>query len=186
VHFVSCSTLPTGSLIATFSPTLPLFECADSAKSHGSCTGRVQTPLRWAVDAAVADRVACFNRHGAERFGYWTTTAFLDSIGDTAHTGAAPEITFYDSITGKALFIAPRGRSFAEFRAESAAHGWPSFRDAEVVWENVRALPGGEMVSIDGTHLGHNLPDARNRYCINLSGIAGRPSVSASPIQDEL
>src|SRR3569623_1018113 len=29
--------------------------------------------------------------------------------------------------------------------------------DAEVNWENVRVLPGGETVSVDGTHLGHNL-----------------------------
>ena len=36
-------------------------------------------------------------------------------------------------------------------------------------------LPG--QVSVDGTHLGHNLPDRRgNRYCINLACIAGRPS----------
>jgi hypothetical protein len=34
-----------------------------------------------------------------------------------------------------------------------------SFRDAEVVWDNMRVLPNGEAVSVDGTHLGHNLPD---------------------------
>ena len=39
-------------------------------------------------------------------------------------------------------------------------HGWPSFRDQEVVWENVRALNDGETVSLTGTHLGHNLPDS--------------------------
>jgi hypothetical protein len=42
------------------------------------------------------------------------------------------EIIFYDSVTGKPLFVAPRGRSFEEFRKESVAHGWPSFRDEEV------------------------------------------------------
>ena len=31
----------------------------------------------------------------------------------------------------------------------------------EVVTESVRVLPDGETVSIDGTHLGHNLPDSR-------------------------
>jgi peptide methionine sulfoxide reductase MsrB len=32
----------------------------------------------------------------------------------------------------------------------------------------------GETVSVDGTHLGHNLPDrAGNRYCINLVSVAG-------------
>jgi len=59
------------------------------------------------------------------------------------------------------LFIAPRGRTFEEFVKESEKHGWPSFRDEEVVWENVRCLKNGEAVSLDGTHLGHNLPDKK-------------------------
>ena len=84
--------------------------------------------------------------------------------------------TYYDSVTGKPLFVAPVGRSFEEFARESDSHGWPSFRDQEVVWENMRILPDGESVSVDGTHLGHNIPDrAGNRYCINLVSIAGRP-----------
>ena len=34
----------------------------------------------------------------------------------------------------------------------------------------------GEAVSVDGTHLGHNLPDSKgNRYCINLVSVAGLP-----------
>lgn len=57
------------------------------------------------------------------------------------------------------------------------SHGWPSFRDEEVVWDNVRCLSDGEAVSVDGTHLGHNLPDNKgSRYCINLVSVAGRPS----------
>ena len=32
--------------------------------------------------------------------------------------------------------------------------GWPSFRDQEVVWDNVRMLRDGETVSLTGTHLG--------------------------------
>jgi len=39
---------------------------------------------------------------------------------------------FYDSNTGKLLFTAPVGRTMDEFLVESSAHGWPSFRDAEV------------------------------------------------------
>ena len=63
---------------------------------------------------------------------------------------------------------------------ESKKHGWPSFRDEEVVWENTRVLPGGETVSVDGTHLGHNLPDSLgNRYCINLVCVAGRPIIDS-------
>jgi hypothetical protein len=34
------------------------------------------------------------------------------------------ETTYYDSVSGKPLFIAPRGRSFEEFRKESVSHGW--------------------------------------------------------------
>jgi peptide methionine sulfoxide reductase MsrB len=34
------------------------------------------------------------------------------------------------------------------------------------------------MVSLAGTHLGHNLPDKKgNRYCINLVSCAGRPTL---------
>ena len=77
-------------------------------------------------------------------------------------------------MTGKSLFRAPVGRSLGDFIVESENHGWPSFRDEEVDWENVRCLKNGEVVSVDGTHLGHNLPDEKgNRYCINLVSIAG-------------
>ena len=82
----------------------------------------------------------------------------------------------YDSNTGKPLFYGPRDRSWQSFVKESQAHGWPSFRDSEVNWEFVRVLPNGECISVDGTHLGHNLPDGTgNRYCINLVSVAGRP-----------
>lgn len=85
------------------------------------------------------------------------------------------EVTFYDTVTGKPLFVAPRGRSWDEFLEESKHHGWPSFRDEELVTENVRVLANGEAVSADGTHLGHNIPDdTGNRYCINLVSVAGQ------------
>ena len=86
--------------------------------------------------------------------------------------------TYYDPVTGKPLFIAPKGRTVKDLIQESAAHGWPSFRDEEVVWENVRVIPGSnEAVSTAGVHLGHNIADNKgNRYCINLVSIAGTPS----------
>ena len=87
----------------------------------------------------------------------------------------AKELKFYDSNTGKLLFHAPVNRTWEEFIIESKNHGWPSFRDDETTWENVRCLRNGEAVSVDGTHLGHNLPDRKgNRYCINLVSVAGR------------
>jgi len=83
---------------------------------------------------------------------------------------------YYDSVFGKLVFTAPIDRSSLDFLAESKAHGWPSFRDAEVNWDVVRVLPNGETITVDGVHLGHNLPDKKgNRYCINLVCIAGNP-----------
>jgi peptide methionine sulfoxide reductase MsrB len=108
-------------------------------------------------------------------------TSFLEEIDRTNTT------TFYDSVSGKELFKAPIGRSFEAFEKESRAHGWPSFRDEEVVWENVRCLPDGETVSVDGTHLGHNLPDSSgNRYCINLVSVAGNPMADGGKLKSEL
>lgn len=145
-----------------------------SKKAHGTSNTPVQENLRWDVDRENADRICNFNRHYAEYRGYWTSTKFVEEA--TTEFKANNEVKFYDSNTGKLLFVAPKGRTFKEFMTESVTHGWPSFRDEEVIWENVRCLPDGEAVSLDGTHLGHNLPDASgSRYCINLISVAGRP-----------
>mmetsp|Transcript_9219 Transcript_9219/g.15728 ORF Transcript_9219/g.15728 Transcript_9219/m.15728 type:complete len:189 (-) Transcript_9219:398-964(-) len=142
-----------------------------SQKAHGTCVGPPQNPLRWDADYATADRICCFNRHYAEFAGSWERTGLPAAIASQASNST---IIFYDSVTGKPLFKAPKGRSWEDFNKESKAHGWPSFRDDEVVIENVRVLSDGEAVSIDGTHLGHNLPDGKgNRYCINLVSVAG-------------
>ena len=144
-----------------------------SPKAHGTSATPVQKELRWGCDYDTADRICNFNRHYAEYAGYWTTTSF---VTDAKSTKSGEEITFYDSNTGKALFVAPRGRDMDAFLKESASHGWPSFRDEEVIWDSVRCLDNGEAVSVDGTHLGHNLPDGKgNRYCINLVSVAGNP-----------
>ncbi|KAG8461907.1 hypothetical protein KFE25_013926 [Diacronema lutheri] len=140
-------------------------------KAHGTSATPVQQNLKWSCDRQVADRICNFNRHFAEYAGYWESTTFIEEASK-----AGGELTFYDSNTGKPLFVAPRGRTLEQFVKESRSHGWPSFRDNEVVWENVRVLPDGETVSVDGTHLGHDLPDGKgNRYCINLVCIAGSP-----------
>ena len=151
-----------------------------SKKAHGTSNVPVQENLRWKCDRSTADKICNFNRHYAEHSGYWKGTSFLKE------ENGQEEITFYDSNTGKPLFIAPRGRSFDAFVKESNAHGWPSFRDDEVVWDNVRVLKDGETVSVDGTHLGHNLPDRNNRYCINLVCVAGRPKDASGNIQSDL
>lgn len=144
-------------------------------KVHGTSSTPVQSDLLYGVSNKLADRICNFNRHFAEMGGYFQSTNWEDSV---LQANGQP-LTFYDSVTGKPLFVAPVGRSAEDLIAESQTHGWPSFRDQEVVWENVRVLSSsGETVSADGTHLGHNLPDRKgNRYCINLVSIAGRPIV---------
>lgn len=145
-----------------------------SPKSHGTSNTPVQENLRWDCDRKVADNICNFNRHYAEYRGYWRTTSFVEQAKLEYEQNG--EVKFYDSNTGKLLFVAPKGRSFEEFIKESLSHGWPSFRDEEVVWDDVRCLPNGEAVSLAGTHLGHNLPDfSGNRYCINLVSVAGNP-----------
>jgi hypothetical protein len=59
--------------------------------------------------------------------GYFQSTPF-----ETAVMEAKGPITFYDSVTGKPLFVAPINRSPEDFIKESKIHGWPSFRDSEV------------------------------------------------------
>lgn len=141
-------------------------------KAHGTSETPVQTTLRWGCDRKLADRTCNFNRHFAEPSGSFARNSeFLSELKQEKR------LTFYDSNTGEPLFLAPQGRGVSEFLQESRAHGWPSFRDSEVNWDQVRCLRNGECVSLAGTHLGHNLPDKHgNRYCINLVCIAGRPT----------
>eukprot|EP01031_Cornospumella_fuschlensis_P027016 gene27016-32640_t len=150
-----------------------------STKAHGTSEKPVQDKLRWNVDVALADRISNYNRHFAEYAGYFRQdTTFLQDI---AKASPSHPIDFYDSVTGALLFTAPVDRSLEDFLEESLVHGWPSFRDQEVHWESVRALKNGEVVSVTGTHLGHNLPDRQgNRYCINLVSVAGYPASSAT------
>ena len=142
-------------------------------KDHGTSAVPVQENLRYGVSRKLADKISNYNLRFAEFGGYFQETSFESVV--RASNGP---VTFFDSNTGRPLFQAPIGRSVDEFIDESKVHGWPSFRDNEVVWDNVRVLKNsGETVSVDGTHLGHNLPDRRgNRYCINLVSVAGSPA----------
>ena len=147
-----------------------------ASKEHGTSSKPVQSELLYGVSNKLADKICNYNRHFAETRGYFQFTNFEETV-----LNANGPVTFYDSVTSKPLFVAPIDRSAKQFVQESKIHGWPSFRDQEVVWENVRVLKNsGETVSVDGTHLGHNLPDmSGNRYCINLVSIAGQPTNSA-------
>jgi len=96
-------------------------------KEHGTSAKPVQEDLLYGVSNKLADKICNFNRHFAERGGYFLTTSFEDEV-----LAAKGPITFYDSVTGKPLFRAPINRSADAFLKESEIHGWPSFRDEEV------------------------------------------------------
>jgi hypothetical protein len=165
---LTAHTATASSSAACTEPCVPGSEDIMKQKDHGTCPTSVQQKLKWNVDQSTADRICCMNRHYAEYSGYWQTTDFPSVVSTLKSSGET--LTFYDPVTGSPLFTAPRDRTWDDFLLESQHHGWPSFRDSEVHWENVRVLPDGETVSIDGTHLGHNLPDTSgNRYCISKS-----------------
>ena len=171
--FVLASAVLQGALPRAGGPMVRGTEAIMAPKAHGTSPRAVPRTLRWNVDRETASHISSFNRHYAEPSGsaYGSQTTYLATIK------AEPTI-YYDSVTGDPLFVAPRGRTLQEFLDEGKAHGWPSFRDEEVVWESVRVLPDGETVSTAGTHLGHNIPDQRgNRYCINLCSVAHQPPV---------
>ncbi len=74
-------------------------------KAHGTTEKPVQTSLRYGCDTETADRICCFNRHYAEHSGYAFSKKWLEEIRNKG------EVTYYDSVTGKPLFIAPKGRT---------------------------------------------------------------------------
>ena len=118
----------------------PMFEFA--AKRRVLCRAAC-------ADASLASQIGCFNRAGAEPKGSWERTGLVKA----ASRKQKGSITFYDTVSAKPLFVAPRNRTMADFLAESKVHGWPSFRDSEVNWDYVRVLPNGECISVDGTHV---------------------------------
>jgi len=128
---------PKMSHAAATTPTTPTVEVGGkiqygdesimSPKAHGTSERPVQDDLLYGVSNKLADKITNFNRHFAEMGGYFQSTSFEDIV----LTAKGP-ITFYDSVTGKPLFVAPIGRSAEDFITESEIHGWPSFRDQEV------------------------------------------------------
>lgn len=144
-----------------------------SLKKVGTCKKSPNKDLRFGVSHKMAENICCFNRNYAEPSGYWEKSDFLEDLSEDIWSQKS--VSFYDTISNKELFNAPIKRSWPDFLEETKKHGWPSFRIDEVVSKNVRILKDGEVVSIDGTHLGHNIPDKKgNRLCINLVSISGK------------
>eukprot|EP00980_Cylindrotheca_fusiformis_P028560 scaffold22610_cov115-Cylindrotheca_fusiformis.AAC.13 len=93
-------------------------------KAHGTSEAPVQSDLLYGVSEKLADKICNYNRHFAEMGGYFRSTNLEDVI-----LASKEPVTFYDSVTGKPLFVAPINRSAEDFIQESEVHGWPSFRD---------------------------------------------------------
>jgi len=160
---------------------------ASPPKPYMSCSGPVQPALKFGiagrtqptvpvtVDAneTLADAVCCDARvkpFAEPQFLFEAPDILLFNKLDASGVN-----TFYDSVCGLPLFRAPINRTFAEFQADTQEHGWPSFRPAEVVDENVVTdVKTGYVTSKCGTHLGSYLPDTKGpRWCMDLSCIAG-------------
>ncbi|CAK9024148.1 unnamed protein product [Durusdinium trenchii] len=157
--------------------------------------GHLSPSLRWGISADLkvgpftAEAVCCANHRFAEEPHFWSQNAAFVAAAKAA-TEKNP-LVFFDSACDVPLFKAPVGRNTSQWLEESA-HGWPSFRSQEMVSENLVTFAGGEVQSRCGTHLGHNLPDAKgDRYCIDLvciageeaSVLAGKPSMQNSEFE---
>ena len=66
------------------------------------------------IDYELANRICCNNHVFAEPSGYQEEPRVM--LFDRLDLNA--ETTFYDSVCGIPLFIAPRGRSFEYFKTE--------------------------------------------------------------------
>jgi hypothetical protein len=156
----------------------------NNSSSSGLPAG-VQADLKFGCDRKLAQKY-CFSDEDVRcHSGEEEEDDFCFEIQSTLEEDAEKEveqkgrIKFYDSSSGKCLFMVPREsvhRTFDEFMKESIDQGYLSFRDYEVNWDRVRCLQNGEMFSTDGTRLGFFSPDAQgNKYLINLLAVAGRP-----------
>jgi hypothetical protein len=115
---------------------LPLM-CSEDVmnhKEHGTAPRPVQTNLLYGVDGAVADRICCFNRHYAEPHGDFLRRSWIPAVHGRR------EVTYFDSVTGKPLFVAPRGRTFEEFVAESKVRGMARQKGGRAVVEKRRVM----------------------------------------------
>lgn len=161
------------SLLCFLTSVLIFSAVSMQATEMPQCVAPIQTDLMYGCekDLAMADRICCHNTYWAEPSGFQTKPHInlfhkLDSSAVT---------TFYDSACNIPLFKAPVGRTFSDWKTESLAHGWPSFRPEETFKKNIIVLPGGEVRSACGLHLGHDIPDHKgSRYCIDLVCIAGK------------
>eukprot|EP00755_Sulcionema_specki_P024840 Sspe_Gene.82002::Locus_53456_Transcript_1_1_Confidence_1.000_Length_1006::g.82002::m.82002/K07305/msrB; peptide-methionine (R)-S-oxide reductase len=150
---------------------LLLVAAGDAEVQEPSCRLQGNVDFGMQEIAPRLEWVCCGNRHYAEPVGLHMHSR-INLFHQIEHLPRP--VVFYDATCGIPLFAAPVNRTFEEWKMESIAHGWPSFRNDEVLWGNVIRDPDGEVRSRCGAHLGHDIPDEEgSRHCINLICIAG-------------
>jgi peptide methionine sulfoxide reductase MsrB len=141
-----------------------------------TCTACLQSELRFGAKEKLGHYawVCCDNDVYTEPKGSFQATDIFQTVSN--------DTIFYDSQCGIPLFQLGQ-RDLVNWTASAIAHGWPSFRESEVYsFDNVQVTEAGEVVSKCGTHLGHRIPAALDRYIINMlcmSGYEGRTGVAA-------
>ena len=99
------ATEPADGVIVVGGEMVPGDESLMAPKAHGSSAAPVQARLRWDVSRETADQICSFNRHFAEHAGSWRrANKFVEEVARHGQT------TYYDSVSGRPLFVAPIGR----------------------------------------------------------------------------
>jgi len=158
-------------------------------KEYDTCNAGVQSNLRYNISMfttpdgvpvnvssteSLATAICCDKRtkvFAEPRSLYEVVSLFKEMRKNDGPT------TFYDSVSGEPLFIAPRGRTQEDFENDTTEHGWPSFRPDELIKSNVFTDKDGFVYAkSSGAHLGSYLPDAQGpRWCLDLVCLAGNP-----------
>ena len=85
------------------------------------------------------------------------------------HIKSDQETVWYDQAAKKPLFVMPRGRTFDDFKEEAMEAGYPRFNRQEVIWENVRTLQLGRIVTLKSDS-SSSRPDAK-KYMVCLTSL---------------
>lgn len=158
----------------------------NSSSINGLNLSAVQSDLRFGCDRKLAQKY-CFHDEAvrydsgeadkADDFCFEIQSSLEDDAQEEVEQKG--RIKFYDSSSGKCLFLVPKEsvhRTFQDFMTESLDQGHLSFRDYEVNWDRVRCMQNGELFSTEGTRLGYSSSDTKgNKYLVNLLAVAGRP-----------
>ena len=164
---------------ASESKPFPTFNCSTSIQNnlrYNMSNREVNFPLQISANDDLATAVCC----DSQNFPYAEPQHLFDQpdVALFKNMNAHGQTVFYDSVCGIPLFSVPRNRTLADFQADTTEHGWPSFREAEIVDKGLHTdLATGFVFSSCGTHLGSYLPDDKGpRWCLDLSCVAGNPA----------